>query len=68
MLNVLAEARIWHPTAEGAAEHVRHIWNDVGAWWSSPPVSEARARWSAAYALTVEGGIDSVWIQTLKTL
>ena len=68
LLDELAAAGIWHPTAESAAMHIYHIWGDVAAWWESAPVRAARERWSAAYALTVEGPIDTLWTKKLKTL
>lgn len=67
-LQVLVDAEIWHPTAESAAMHIRHIWDDVPGWWASDKVQQARKGFSDSYALTVEGSIDPVWVQTLKTL
>lgn len=67
-LDELAAADIWHPTAESAAMHLRRIWDDVPAWWNSAPVQQARARWCARYALTVDGPIEPAWINTLETL
>ncbi len=67
-LDALAAADIWHPTAESAAMHLRRIWDDVPAWWNSAPVQKARADWCAQYALTVDGPVEPLWINTLKTL
>lgn len=64
----LMEAHIWHPTAESAAMHIRGIWNDVPSWWASDKVQKARKIFSDSYALTVEGPIDPIWVQALKTL
>lgn len=67
-LDDLAAADIWHPTAESAAMHLRRIWDDIPGWWRSAPVRDARARWCARYALTVDGPIEPLWIDTLKKL
>lgn len=67
-LQALADAEIWHPTAESAAMHIRRIWDDVPAWWASDKVQQARKTFADQYALTVEGSIDTVWVQALKSL
>ena len=68
LLDELAAADIWHPTAESAAMHIRRIWQDVPGWWASEKVQQARQRWADTYARTVDGPLDPLWIQTLKTL
>lgn len=68
LLDELAAAGVWHPTAEAAAAHAARIWDDAAAWWESGPVRTARERWSASYARTVEGDIDPLWMQALKTI
>lgn len=68
MVDVLAAAGIWHSSAEAAAMHIAAVWDDVGAWWGSPTVQEARRRWRETYARTMDGPIDPVWTATLKTL
>lgn len=67
-LGWLEEAGIYHRTPAAAAAHIARIWDDVPGWWHSAPVREARARWSARYALTTDDDFDRVWTQTLRTL
>ena len=67
LLDKLAEARIWHPTAESAAMHIRSIWSDVGGWWRSETVQKARQAWADHYALTVAPEkFDEMWVKALK--
>lgn len=46
----LKSVGIFHETPESAASHVNKIWHDVGEWWQSESVQEARARYCRRYA------------------
>lgn len=67
-LDVLAAAGIWQPTAESAAMHIRHVWNDVAGWWNSESVQQARQHWMQQYSLTVDTPIEPSWIKALRSL
>ncbi len=45
----LSEVGIFHHTPESAAMHLNSIWADVGAWWSSERVQNARERFCLQY-------------------
>ena len=68
LLDRLAEAGIWFPTAESAAMHIREIWDHVPDWWNSEKVLAARQAWCQSYARTVEQSFDNIWVQCLKKI
>jgi hypothetical protein len=49
-LDILAQAGILHETPEAAAAQALAVWDDVGDWWHSPPVQNARRTWLERYA------------------
>jgi putative transferase (TIGR04331 family) len=49
---LLAAAGIFHDTAQGAADKVAEVWNDVGAWWKSEVVQKSREQFCEQYART----------------
>ncbi|MEG2171789.1 MAG: LIC12162 family protein [Desulfovibrionaceae bacterium] len=67
-LDDLAAVGIWQPTAESAAMHILHIWDDIPGWWNSEAVQAARQRWMRQYALTVPDSIEPYWIKALTSL
>jgi putative transferase (TIGR04331 family) len=68
MLDVLAEAGIWHPTPEAAALAVGRVFDNPRLWWKSGSLQAARRRYCAEYAMTVRGGENPYWIKTLARL
>lgn len=56
----LRAAGIFHEDAVAAARHIAVIWEDVGAWWHSAHVQEARARFCAHYAAQPADLIDRI--------
>lgn len=46
----LNEVNIFHVTPESAAEHMINIWDDVGAWWYSDDVQNARINFCKTYS------------------
>lgn len=68
LLDQLAAAGIWFPTAEEAAIHTRRVWNDPAAWWQNPTLQAARRDFCAHQALLTDDNTTSLWTQTLKTL
>jgi putative transferase (TIGR04331 family) len=68
LVEILAEAGIWHETPAQAAARVAEIWADPFSWWMRDSVQEARLAYSRAQAHTVPDNPASYWIQTLKSL
>lgn len=68
LLEMLASAGIWFPTAEEAAIQARKVWSDTEAWWQSEPVQAARRQFCQQQALIVDGKENPLWTQTLKAL
>ncbi|MFA6260115.1 MAG: LIC12162 family protein [Bacteroidia bacterium] len=60
---MLEEAGIIASTPEIAAERINAHWDDMGAWWYSDKVQQARKRFCDKYARHVDNPI-----QTLKTI
>lgn len=56
----LKRAGIFHETPESAANQVAAIWDDVDAWWTSPPVRKALARFKARYCHVADDLLDRV--------
>ena len=48
--DLLQDVGIFHPTSAGAASHVREIWTDIGNWWDSSAVQQARVEFCDEYA------------------
>ncbi|MDR3320505.1 MAG: LIC12162 family protein [Desulfovibrio sp.] len=67
MRGELAAAGIWYPTPEEAAGAAERVF-DNPAWWRSAPVQTARRRYCAVYAMTVRGGENAYWLNTLVKL
>jgi hypothetical protein len=51
-LDILARAGILHETPEAAAASALAVWDDIGVWWHSPSVQNARRFWLDSYAWT----------------
>lgn len=66
-LDMLAAAKIWHDSPEGAAGHVREIWTDVAAWWNSPGPRLCRKVFRERYALTARDPAKE-WLKTLENI
>jgi putative transferase (TIGR04331 family) len=48
--SMLAAAGVFHTDPESAARHVNDVWSEVGAWWKTPVVQDARAAFCDQYA------------------
>ncbi len=46
----LVEAGIVHLSPKSVTDHINTIWEDVGGWWASPSVQEARLQFCSRYA------------------
>ncbi len=46
----LLDVGIVHVSPKSAANHINSIWDDIGTWWSSTAVQEARIAFCARYA------------------
>jgi len=57
IFGVLEQVGIFHRTPESAASFMNSIWNDVDAWWNSPPTLEARKQFTDQYARTVSNPV-----------
>ncbi|MDE7240582.1 MAG: LIC12162 family protein [Desulfovibrio sp.] len=68
LLDGLAAAGIWFPTAEEAAVQARRIWPAAADWWQSPDIQGARRRFCEAQARLSHGKEVPLWMQTLKAL
>ena len=68
LLDDLAAAGIWFPTAEEAAVQARRIWPAAADWWQSPDIQAARRRFCDAQARLSHGKEVPLWTQTLKAL
>lgn len=68
LLDMLAEAGIWHETPQKAAAKAAEVWSDPLAWWMSDKVQQARKAYCAQQALTVPGGLNPYWLKMLKSL
>jgi len=68
LLDMLAEAGIWHETPQKAAAKAAEVWSDPLAWWMSDKVQQARKAYCAQQALTVPGGPNPYWLKMLKSL
>lgn len=68
LLDMLAEAGIWHETPQKAAAKAAEVWSDPLAWWMSDKVQQARKAYCVQQALTVPGGPNPYWLKMLKSL
>lgn len=68
LLDDLAAAGIWFPTAEEAATQARRVWPAAADWWQSPGIQAARRRFCEAQARLSHGKEVPLWTQTLKAL
>lgn len=57
---LLADSEILHETAEGAARKVTQVWSDVGGWWHSAAVQDARRRFCDQYARSSDTPIETL--------
>lgn len=48
----LSECGILFDTPDAAADHIDRIWDNVGDWWGSSEVQNARNNWSLQFART----------------
>jgi putative transferase (TIGR04331 family) len=56
----LKRVGIFHDTPESAALHVARVWDDVGAWWYSPPVQQALVRFKKQYCDLPEDRLERI--------
>lgn len=68
LLDRLAAAGIWFPTAEEAAARARAVWSDPAAWWQRPEIQAARRDFCEHQVLLADGDETPLWTQTLKAL
>ena len=68
LLDMLAQAGIWHETPQKAAAKAAEVWHDPLGWWMSDKVQQARREYCAQQALTVPGGPNPYWLKMLKSL
>ena len=50
IFNKLEEVGIFHSDSDGLARHITAIWDDVGTWWQSSDVRDARKLFCDSYA------------------
>jgi len=68
LLDMLAQAGIWHETPQQAAAKAAEVWGDPLAWWMSEKVQQARRTYCAQQAMTAPGGPNPYWLKMLKSL
>ncbi len=62
---LLHQAGILHFTPESAASALAEISSNIGSWWLTPAVQEARRRFVKQYALESDGWAG-LWLQSIR--
>lgn len=68
LLDMLAQAGVWHSTPEAAAAHAARVWDNPLAWWLDKATQDARRAYVARQALLVTGNPLRHWLQALARL
>jgi len=67
VLEMLEEAKIFHPNGKSAATFLNSISNNIDSWWNSKEVKDAKNHYQKQYALTSQRWEDE-WVQLINKL
>ena len=66
-IEILFDAGIYHKTPKSAAQKVSEIWDDIGSWWESEIVQNARQEFCERFSKNIKKPLSELQTSITNT-